>query len=312
MSDTSRTECLLVGSGAAGIAAAVWLDDYGVPFEWVSRDSGLGGIFSEVHNPIVDYPGLVVESGHEMAKQFAAYLDQSPVDSPGRAEVEQLTKRGELWQASLAGQGDVRSETIVVATGTRKKRLGIPGEREAAGSTVSFSVSRDVDSVAGEEVGIVGGGDAGFEGALELADAGCRVHMLLRNSNFKARERFIEPAEQSDRIVFHPFPTRVRAIEQTRRGCRLQLDEAGETRQLDIAKLFIRIGVEPQYPELDPMPETDDRGFIRVDRQQRTTESGLVAIGDVTDTPLRAVCTSTGNGAIAANTVARKLDYIGR
>jgi thioredoxin reductase (NADPH) len=136
--------------------------------------------------------------------------------------------------------------------------------------------------------------------------------MLLRNSNFKARERFTEPAEQSDRIVFHPFPTRVQAIEETGRGCRLQLDEAGEMKQLDVAKLFIRIGVEPQYPEFTPMPETDDRGFIRVDRQQRTTESGLFAIGDVTDTPLRAVCTSTGNGAIAANTVARQLDYIGR
>ena len=189
-----------------------------------------------------------------------------------------------------------RSDIVILATGTRYRTLGVPGEAEGLGSYVLQSSAQHAAAVAGRPVAVVGGGDAASENALNLARVGCAVTLLMR-SEPRARESFREQVAADPNIEVLPIPTTITSLEPRDDGCRLHLDDDSI---LDVAALFVRISVDPVLPELSPMPERDREGYLVVDREGRTSLPGLLAAGDVTDLPLRGLATAMGAGARAA------------
>lgn len=313
MNHSNAVDCTVVGAGPAGISVALWLRTFDVDFRWVTRGGRIGGILSRVHNAIDGYPGGgVYPHGEAMVDDLEDHLDAIEELSPEARTIASIERADGLWQCHTDSGRRWHSKTVVLTTGTSYRRLGVPGEGAGLGDCVSQSVSRDGEAFARRTVGMVGGGDAGFEGALELADLGCHVHMLLRNDDFRARPAFVEPVEAHPKISFHPIPTEVERIESLPdpRGCRVHLDVDGSKDTLEVACLFVRIGVEPVVPEVVPEPETDDRGHLVVDRRQHTSVEGLLAAGDVTDTQLPAVPTAVGDGARAAHAAATRLGYV--
>jgi thioredoxin reductase len=132
--------------------------------------------------------------------------------------------------------------------------------------------------------------------------------MLLRNDEFKARPEFVAAVMDDPNIEFYPFPTRVESIEPTDEGCQLMLDADGEAQSLDVACLFVKIGVEAVLPEIEPEIEREN-GFVVVDDTQMTSQTGLFAAGDVIKCPLRAVTSAVGTASDATKAVAYLLDY---
>jgi thioredoxin reductase len=304
------TPCLIIGAGPAGISAAQWLVSLHVPFRWVTRGGEVGGFLHSVHNTITNYPGGVYENGSELADAMETMLEPSGTEHPESADVARLhrTKDG-LWTAECRDRDPILASTVILATGTRYKTLGVPGELEGLErGYVSQSGTRDADRVRGEHVAIVGGGDSGFENAIRLSEVGCRVSMLLRNDEFKARPEFVAAVMDDSNIEFYPFPTRVESIEPTDEGCQLMLDVDGEAQSLDVACLFVKIGVEAVLPEIKPDIEREN-GFVVVDDTQMTSQTGLFAAGDVIKCPLRAVTSAVGTASDATKSVAYLLDY---
>jgi len=314
MSDsTVPVDTTVVGAGPAGVSAALWCRTFDLRFRWLDRTGEIGGMLERVANPLQNYVGRGFEDGSALARRLRRQIDVGGLDPPEPRELERAKLGDEPpWALQLADGSAFESETLVLATGTSYRRLDIPGESEGMGEYVSQSTSRDAERFAGRTVAMVGGGDAGFEGALQLADHGCRVHMLLRSEQFRARPAFVEPAQERASISIHPIPTTVRRIRglPERDGCILEVETRSELRSLEVACLFVRIGVDPVYPEFQPVPETDDEGFLRVDRRQRTSVPALFAAGDVTDTPLPAVATSVGSGAMAAHSAGDRLSLV--
>lgn len=307
----TNTDCLVIGAGPAGLSAARWLDSLEVPFRWVSHDARVGGMLRRVSNAITNYPGGCYASGAELAAAFEAYLDECG-DVGERLEsgaVESLERVEDHWQVHLDDDRVVSARAVVLATGTKYRRLGVPGEDAGMGECVSQSATADAQRFAGQPVAVVGGGDAGFENALVLAEHGCQVFMLLRSPEFRARPAFVERATAHDHIELYPIPTRVHAISPSTDGCTLQLDVQGSQQTLSVACLFVRIGVEPLLPTIEPTPSAKD-GFLLVDDHQMTDADALFAAGDVTACVLRSVATAVGTGATAARSVARHLGYL--
>ncbi|MFW5968411.1 MAG: NAD(P)/FAD-dependent oxidoreductase [Persicimonas sp.] len=298
-----HTECTVIGAGAAGISAACWLATFEVDYRWFAPEGGFGGILQRVHNAIPNYPGGCYESGEELIDALRDGLERGDIAGPEAGRLDSAHRSNDAWRLEFADRPALSSEAVILATGTRYRTLGVPGESEAMGDTVSQSATADAESVAGRHVAVVGGGDAGLENALILAEHDCQVTMLLR-SEPKARPTFLERAEADDRIEFYPIPTTVARIDPTDDGCRLHLNVRGERDQLDVARLFVRIGVDPVLPDITPQPERTDDGFLLVDDHQRTDLDGLLAASDVTACTLRSVATATGGGARAARTVA--------
>lgn len=312
MTNPGESDVLLVGAGPAGVSAAQWFHTYDVDVDWVSRDGRVGGILPRVQNPIENYPGANFADGAELADALADQVDEAPYASPRAAAVRAIQRTDRGLDVEFEDDMPRVYRRILLATGTRFRRLGVPGEEAGLGEYVSQSTSADAERFAGREVAIVGGGDAGFEGALQLAETGSSVHMLLRNDTYRARPQFVEPVESHPDIRIHPIPTVVRSIQPAsgRQGCRLEIEMQGEESHLDVACLFVRIGVEPVYPPCYPTIQTTDAGYIDVDDDHQTAVEGLFAAGEVVGPRLPAVSTAVGDGADAAHVIADSLGHL--
>jgi thioredoxin reductase (NADPH) len=312
MSDEhTHTPCTVIGSGPAGVSAVLWLRTFDMPFRWLSSDGTVGGMVERIHNPLQNYPGANFSAGAELVEQIRTQLDELDGLHPETCHVESLERRGARWDVTDAEGSTFETETVILATGATYRTLGVPGEQEGLGDYVRQSTAKNADEFAGRTVAIVGGGDAALEGALQLARRDADVHLLLRSEPTRARPQFVEPVEDHPRIFIHPIPTTVERIDPlpNPRGCRLQLDTRGERADLEVACLFVRIGVDPAYPAIDPEPDSDPRGHLIVDKRQRTSVDRLLACGEVTDTELPSIAVSVGDGATAARTAAGMLDY---
>lgn len=296
---------LVVGGGPAGISAAAWIHRFGGEPRWVSAD-GVGGMLHDVHNPIVDYPGIAHGPGTEVANALVEWTDRH-LDPPELLRVVEITASGSGFQVDFEDGSDDWVRTVILATGTRKRRLGVPGEDDGNGVCVFQSTSADTDRFAGRRVAVVGGGDAAVEGAINLAIAGAEEVILITRSELKARPGFIDRMQARDTIRRWPNRVEVAEIEPSDDGCAVELTD-GST--LDVDALFVRIGVEAVMPPMFPTPRRDSREFIVVDRSQRTSVAGLLAAGDVTSTPLRSIATSVGDGGRAARTAAFLLELL--
>jgi thioredoxin reductase (NADPH) len=255
----------------------------------------------------------VFASGGALIDAFEAQLDDSGPSRPEDAHLRRLervfTGSTDGWRLSFADRAPLSADTVILATGTRYRKLGVPGEVDGLGQCVSQSATADGERFDGKTVAVVGGGDAGFENALRLTEHDCKVWMLLRNERFEARDSFIERVQANPRIEFYPFPTTVTEIQPDAGAegqCRLRLDVAGHPKTLDVACLFVRIGVDPVTPQVEPAIELQD-GFVIVDRHQQTSADALFAAGDVTNCVLRSVATAVGTGATAAKAAALHL-----
>lgn len=308
------TPCLIVGAGAAGYSAALWLREFKVPFEWISLDGQLGGILARVNNPIRTIPGQPLERGKDALTSWRAQLAALELAPPQADELTSITLNAQhTIEATLKRAGRLEPQALLLATGTRYRRLNIPGERAGLGDYVSQSVSGDVGKLSpGSRAAIVGGGDAAYEGALILARAGHRVELLSRSQPPRARQEFVEQVNAHPKITVWPIPTIVTQIKPAkteRAGCVLVLEDGEE---LEVAKIFVRVGVEPVIiPGITPALEHDDAGYLRIDPRQRTSCAQIYAAGDVISDPLQAVSWAMGQGARAARAIAFDLGYFG-
>ncbi|RAL23621.1 hypothetical protein DL240_05530 [Lujinxingia litoralis] len=304
MSEKARV--LVVGAGAAGVSAALWLHDFGVPFDWVDASGRIGGLLHRVNNRIDNYPAARFAHGRELA---AALRDQAGALhlAPRAATVAAFHAHDDGVSVTFEAGAPRLFDALFLATGTRYRTLGVPGEAECMGSVVSQSSMADAERVAGGKVAVVGGGDAALENALRLASFQCDVHVLMRSAP-RARDAFIEEARRHPRIHFAPAPTEVRRIEPLASGCRLHL--SGPTSEtLQVAALFVRIGVEPVVPDAPGLPR-DASGYIVTDLERRTHLKRVFALGDIRQTRLRSVATAVGDGALAARVIATDLAYL--
>lgn len=290
----------VIGGGAAGISAVMWLKSLHVPFEWWAGSAALGGMLHNVNNPIANLPPARYENGRELATHLQASCASFRAH---RSDVDSVEIAADGFLISAGGESST-VDALIVATGTRYRRLGVPGEAEGIGRWVSQSAARDADRFAGRPVMVVGGGDAAFENAIRLAKVGAEVKMACRSARFRARKAYIGEVEGHERISILPIPTQIVGIEGKEDGCIVTCDTAGERVTHEVACVFVRIGVEPVVPKLPDAVSLDERGFVIVDRHGQSDVAGLFAAGDVSTTILRSVATSVGDGARCARSAA--------
>lgn len=301
---------LVVGAGPAGVSCAMWLDDFGVPFEWVDTDGRIGGMLTRVHNRISNYPGGDYEDGRALADALGRPLQDRGL-RPQSSTVTRLRPRADHVTAQLDRVDTRRFELVVLATGTSYRTLDVPGETEGMESEcVSQSASAHGAKFAGRDVAVVGGGDAGFENALVLAQHGCRVTMLLRSTDFRARPAFVQAVREHPSIEISSIPSVIKRIEPTGDGCRLHVNRVDQTTTLKVAALFVRIGVDPVVPPGCDELDTDDEGYLVVDTAGYTSDNRILAAGDITHTPLPSVAVAVGEGATVAHSCASELGFV--
>lgn len=313
----------LIGAGAAAISAATWLHQRHVSFIWLSSPSPngdtIGGTLNRVHNTIKNYPPNHYPNGAALVADLKNHLIQCDIPRPLNQHVDHITSTPQLNTLLFQNPDHppVFAKLVILATGTRYRRLNIPGEDVCNAPYISQSSMADADKFTGQTVAVVGAGDAAFENALHLAAHDCHVHLLARNHNFRARNTFVQAAQSHPNITIFPTPVTVQEItpinpQSPKDGCILTLQNPttpnSPPQTLAIKCLFIRIGVEPVIPTTTPPLQTQPDGYLITDLHQRTNLPTILAAGDLTHHPLRSITTATAAGATAARTAADTLE----
>ncbi|HEV8128873.1 MAG TPA: FAD-dependent oxidoreductase [Candidatus Eisenbacteria bacterium] len=303
-----RHDVLIVGAGPAGLSTALWVRDFGFEAVLLERERQPGGQLHQIHAPIANYLTAFGWNGDRFAGVALADARTAELNILVGEPVKRISAR-ELRVDR--GRERYRARAIVLATGLRRRALGVRGEAELLGRGVSHSANRDRQRFADRPVAVVGGGTAAVEDALLCAATGSPVTLIHRSTRFRARNDFLERARADPKIRFVTNSEvvaivgkeRVEAVRYRKRGSR-RIEEAR------VDAVFVRIGWEPDTGVARGVVRLDRAGFVRVGPGGRTSARGVYAAGDVCSPRCPSIANSVGQGAEVAWEIARELGRI--
>jgi thioredoxin reductase (NADPH) len=285
------------------LSAAAWCAELGFSAVLVERESDIGGQLKIIYGPIENYLGRWASNGDEMLSYFRESVENSGfVRKLGRGAVSiDLSSRSLL----IAGGEQIEFRCLIVATGVRRRKLGVPGEEEFRGRGIIESGMRDRDRVAGKNVIIVGGGDAAIENALILSESAASVTVVHRRSEFTAREDLSGELKDRNNVVLlvESVVTQITGNAEVT-GVEVSNVSSGLVHHLPADAVLIRIGVEPNSDVVRGVLELDARGYITVNGRCETSVAGIFAVGDVANPVSPTLSTAAGTGATAAKACA--------
>ena len=298
-------DVVIVGGGVAGLTAGLTSARAGRK-TYVLTGPALGGQLISIER-IDGYPGfpdgvpgydlcpIIQEQAAGAGAEFSA------------AEATALHADGERWRVAT-GQGEILTRAVVIATGTTSKTLGIPGEAQWRGKGVSHCASCDAPLLRGRIVGVIGGGDSALQEALTLAQHTARVIILHRGTAFSAQAAYVQPVLENPKIEVR-FGTIVdEAVGNgALTGVRTRHVGDGTTGNVELAGLFVYVGLAPATAWLGDVLALDASGRIQVDGELRTSRPGLFAAGTVRSGSAGRAASAAGDGAAVALSVDRYL-----
>jgi thioredoxin reductase (NADPH) len=299
-------DVVIIGAGPAGLSAALWCDELGLDTLVLEQNERTGGQLHSIYGPINDYPGVRANNGREFFERFAELINEAEFDQWTNVAIESVDLKAK--RIRLASGEELQSISIIVATGVRRRQLGIPGEKEFVGHGIIESASRDREAFAGRDVCVVGGGDAAAENALLLADVCPTVTLVHRRKKLKARQSFVEQLQGQHCITVFPesVVTRILGGDEVE-AVEILRKDALKPFQMAVRGVVIRIGVEPNTELFREQLQRDNEGYITVTSQQETSVANVFAVGDVSNPIAPTIISAAGAGATAAKVIASRL-----
>lgn len=298
-------EVVIVGAGPAGMSAGLWCATLGLRTLVVEARAREGGQLYEVPVPMENVPGQPGVTGAALAETLRAQCLAAGVVLRCDATVALAHDR---LRASVADVG-INPTAVILATGVRRRQLGVPGEREFVGRGVAYNLGHDPSRYAGLRAVIVGGGDDAFEHARLLAPHCASVTLVHRGERFAARNALRAPILADTRVT-RITSAALTAVEGGTRVERVRVRQGDVIDHVATDVVFVCVGPQPMSEGFHVA--CDARGYVRVDRLQRTSRAGVYAVGDVCSPEAPTVATAFGQGAIAAKQIERDARGEGR
>jgi thioredoxin reductase (NADPH) len=311
MSQETR-DTVIIGAGCAGLTAAIY-----------AARANLKPLVLQGHEPggqlslttlVENFPGFPEgiqgpELIENMKKQAARFGAEFHTGHLARAD---LRHRPFVLDV---GREQLRTRTLIVASGASARWLGLPHEQALIGHGVSSCATCDGFFFTGKEVAVVGGGDSAMEESLFLTRFATRVSIIHRRDQFRASKIMLERARQNERIRFIT-DTVVEdvydAAKQEVTGLKLRNMKTGVISDFPASALFLAIGHVPNAAMFDGQLDKDGDGYLKTENYVFTRVPGVFACGDVQDRRYRQAITASGSGCMAAMEVEKFLEEHGR
>lgn len=290
-------ELAIIGGGAAGYTAGIYAVRAGI--KAVVIEKGIGGGLANVSPKIENYPGFESISGMDLMEKMKKHASNY-VDIHFNEEVKGIEKSNDKFKISTDKE-TYNVKAIILCTGTEYKKLNAPGEKELTGKGVSYCATCDGFFFKDKKVAVIGGGNTALIESIFLKQIGCKeVYVIHRRDRLRAEDAYKnEAVEKGVKIIYN---THVISINGNQKVDFLKLKNvnSGKKSKLDVDGVFVSIGEEPINTFAKKLGvKLDERGYVIVDKQQRTNIKGVYAAGDITG-GLRQVVTACAEGAIAA------------
>ncbi|MDX2176690.1 MAG: thioredoxin-disulfide reductase [Candidatus Sumerlaeia bacterium] len=314
MSDTSIRNTVILGTGPAGLTAALYLGRANLaPLVFAGNlPGGQLTTTTEVENfpgfPEGVLGGKLMEDMDAQARKYGAEIEYELVE-----RIEFDARPFTLH----AGGKAYRAQTVIIATGASPRLLGVPGEQTYWNHGVHTCAVCDGGFYKGKDVVVVGGGDSAMEEASYLTKLANKVYVVHRRGELRASKIMADRALANPKIEF-VWDSAVDEVLGEKAGnfnkanrVRVKNLKSGETREIAASAMFIAIGHVPNTKFLGGALATDEEGYLKVDHHQQTSIEGVFAAGDVHDRNFRQAITAAGMGCASALEAERYLTRMG-
>lgn len=291
-------DVIIIGSGPAGFTAGIYTSRAKLKTLIISGSLPGGQLMttSEVEN----YPGFpngifgpeLMMNMRQQAERFATtVIDDEVLKVDFKKHPFLISTHSETYEG----------RAILLCTGASPRKLGVDGEQEFGGRGVSYCATCDGPFFKGEEIAVIGGGDTAIEEATFLTKFGKSVKIIHRRDFLRASKILQEKAFENSKIqfVWNHVVTRITGNKKIE-SIDVKNSTTGKTQNLPVGGLFVAIGHEPNTSIFKDQLELDDKGYVVLKENTRTSVEGVFAAGDVHDYRYRQAVTAAGFGCMAA------------
>jgi len=289
-------DVIIIGGGTSGFSAAMYTGRLNL--KTLVLAESVGGTLA-IAGSVENWPGIKKIDGFELAMQVKEHAMEYGCELiEERVEKVEKTAKG---FAAITSKGKYEGKTVIVATGTKIKKLGVPGEDKFANKGVHYCALCDGAFYKNKLIGVVGGSDSAAKEALVLAEFGSKVFIIYRKENIRAEPVNLERVMKNPKIEIIKN-TNVLEINGDNVMTSVVLDkEYNGSKTMKLDGLFIEIGHIPLSEIVKGIGvKTDEKGEIIINRKAETNVPGVFAAGDVVDTHFKQAITGAGEAVLAA------------
>jgi len=308
-----RYDLVIVGSGAAGLSAGLYAGRYKMKTLVIAGE--FGGETASAGS-IENYPGVKAIDGYELMKIMKEQAQAVGAEIKDGKAVR-IEKTGEGLKV-VTEEGDVHeASTLILATGSRRRHLNLPNEKELTGKGVHYCWTCDGPLYGGKTVAMVGGGDSSVKGVNFLAEYAKKIYLIVRGNEVHAEpvnaERMKNLGDKVEVLLEHEVKEIVGGQKLEKLVLSSSKHEVGkELDDLVVDGMFIEVGFDPDKTFAEQLGlELDEKGYTKVDNMMRTNKQGIFAAGDATTHfgSFKQDITAAAMGAVAATAA---YEYAGR
>lgn len=288
----------IIGGGPAGLAAGLYASRS--KLSAIIIEKGKWGGQASTTEELENYPGSIEHpTGPKLMERMKAQAEAFGTECV-KDEVVGFDLSDKVKIVKLANS-EIKTKTIIIATGAQPMVLGAPGEDTFRGKGVSYCATCDADFFTELEVVVVGGGDAAVEEAIYLTKFADKVTIVHRRNEFRAAKSIVEKAMANEKINII-WDSVVEEIygDGIVEGCKIKNVKTNEVTDFRTDGVFVFVGTKPISDVFKGIVEMNEKGYIITDDEMKTSVEGVFAAGDVRVKMLRQVITAAADGSIAA------------
>ena len=293
-------DVVIIGSGPAGITAAIYAKRAGLDALLIEKASMGGGQVLNTYE-VDNYPGLQGINGFDLGMKFTEHAAKLGVETT-EADVTDIDVADTIKRIHT-DQGVFETRSVVISGGAEHRKLKVPGEEELAGMGVSYCATCDGAFFKNKTVAVVGGGDVALEDAIFLARGCEKVYLIHRRDEFRAVKVLCDAVKEISNIevVWDSIVTAVEGTEQVE-SLKIQNVYTGAESALDVNGVFIAVGNIPNTGYIKKIKK-DVAGYLIAGEDCATDVAGVYAAGDIRTKKLRQIVTAVADGANAITSI---------
>lgn len=286
-------DLIIIGGGCAGLGAAIYAKRFNLNVLVVSEF--IGGTITTTHL-VENYPGFPSLTGQALADHIIEHAKYNNVEFKLGDRVSKVSKEGNMFKIRF-GNEDLMARTVILATGTTYKKLGVVGEAEFSSRGVSYCATCDAPFYKNKDVIMVGGGDSAVKESLVLAEHAKSVTIVYRGEKLRPEPINMKRMEMTPNIKVK-YKTNIVEIMGERVVNKVKFDDGEE---MDTQGVFIEIGRIPLTDMVNELGvEKNEKGEIIINHMSETNVPGFYAAGDVADTEWKQAIVGVAEGTKAA------------
>lgn len=289
-------DLIIIGGGPAGIAAGVYAARKKIKTLIIVESFGGQSVVSA---DIQNWIGTPSISGYDLAKSMENHLRSfdGSIEIEEGERAEKITEAGGGFKVETNGGKSFETKYILLASGSRRKRLGVPGEDKYDGKGVVFCSICDAPLFKDKEVAVIGGGNAGLEAVIDLFPYAKKVYLIVRSDAPKGDAVTLDKVVSNEKVqIITQADTEEILGDDFVTGLRYKDKASGESKELQVGGVFVEIGAMPNSEIVKDLADINARGEVVTDpRTQATSNPGIWAAGDVSDGPYKQNNTSAGD-----------------